>query len=187
MSRCPREYSEPVSQPLQLRPIRVAPGLTGVHSKRHFARKRPLKACWGFRCTSRSHRWVSRGGDVRLTCCAGSAAASRGYPSFRRPSRRPFWGMDSVGKIRPDRERWPGIARTTNSCSLKRPAGSSRTMHRHRRWRWLARLRSARVTQERLFAWLPPQQGNAWRANIFQAESAVLILCREDEWRAVAR
>jgi hypothetical protein len=104
----------------------------------------------------KGHR-LGRFMSTRLNSRAGNAAASRGYSSFRRPSRRPFRGMDLAGKIPPGRERWPGIARTTNSCSLKRPVGSSRTMPRHRQRYRSARLRPARVTQERLFACSPPQ------------------------------
>ena len=149
-------------------------GLTGVHSKGHFARKRPLKGhvgALGARCASQ--RWVSGA----VTCASYNLIAAPvtprrggGYSSCRRPSRRPFRGMDLAGKIPPGRERWPSIALTTNSCSLKRPVGSSRTMHRHRHRCWSARSRPARAAQERLFAWLPPQESNAWRADIFQAD-----------------
>src|SRR5215472_19297235 len=87
--------------------------------------------------------------------------------------------MDLAGKIPPGRERWPSIARTTNSRNLRRPVGSSRTTHRRRHRCWSRTFRPARVTEERLFAWLPPPQSNAWRADIFQADLAVLILGRE--------
>ena len=103
----------------------------------------------------------------------GGAPASGARPVT--PSR----GMDSARKIPPGREPWPSIARTRNSRSSRHPVGSSRTMNRRRRRCWSKTFRPARVTQERSFAWLPPRQSGPCRANIAQADSAVLILCRE--------
>jgi hypothetical protein len=142
------------------------------HHKKCHSHKAPYCGAFGAcRAGPTSMRGRCRASHMSNSC-AGNAAASRGYSSFRRPSRRPFRGMDLAGKIPPGRERWPGIARTRNSRSSKRPVGSSRTMHRHRHRCWSARSRPARVAQERLLAWLPPQQSNAWRANIFQADCA---------------
>jgi len=110
---------------------------------------------------------------------ADNASACWRGPSLRRPSRTPSRGMDSARKIPPGREPWPSIARTRNSRSSRHPVGSSRTMNRRRRRCWSKTFRPARVTQERSFAWLPPRQSGPCRANIAQADSAVLILCRE--------
>src|SRR5262249_49841649 len=106
-------------------------------------------------------------------------SARHASPTLGPPSLKPSREMDSARRIPPSREPWPSIARTRNSRSLRHPVGSSRTMNRHRPRCWSKTFRPARATEERLFAWLPPQQSNAWRANIFQADLAVLILRRE--------
>jgi hypothetical protein len=85
---------------------------------------------------------------------ADTALARRGDSSSRRRSGKPFRGMDSAGKIPQGRAPWPSIALAWRSRSLKRPAGSSRTMHRHRHRCWSRTFRPARVREERSFALL---------------------------------
>jgi hypothetical protein len=83
---------------------------------------------------------------------ADTALARRGDSSSRRRSRKPSRGMDSAGKIPQGRAPWPSIALAWRSHSLKRPAGSSRTMHRHRHRCWSRTFRPTRVREERSFA-----------------------------------
>jgi hypothetical protein len=83
---------------------------------------------------------------------ADTALARRGDSSSRRRSGKPFRGMDSAGKIPQGRAPWPSIALAWRSRSLKRPAGSSRTMHRHRHRCWSRTFRPARIREERSFA-----------------------------------
>jgi hypothetical protein len=88
--------------------------------------------------------WLNRRADTAL--------ARRGDSSSRRRSRKPSRGMDSAGKIPQGRAPWPSIALAWRSHSLKRPAGSSRTMHRHRHRCWSRTFRPTRVREERSFA-----------------------------------